>query len=70
MSGNYMKPILEAWRRGVIPPGSLSAVQVAHDDWCAIHKGNDCNCNPQLLIERDGEVFEISEDGTLRPAKA
>jgi hypothetical protein len=31
-------------------PGELHHLAVFHDDWCAIFKGKECNCNP--IIER------------------
>jgi hypothetical protein len=34
---------------GQIPrdlPAGLHEVDVLHDDWCAIFRGNPCNCEP------------------------
>jgi hypothetical protein len=49
---NYMKRILEMQARGELPASGLSDVQVAHDDWCSVHTGGYCNCDPEITALR------------------
>ena len=29
-----------------VTPGTVQRVDVCHDNWCGIFKGEACNCNP------------------------
>lgn len=33
-----------------LPPTGLTEVQILHDDWCAIHKGGYCDCDPDVRV--------------------
>jgi hypothetical protein len=35
-------------KAGLIQPGKTTVVRVAHDDWCAIYNGGECNCDPDI----------------------
>jgi hypothetical protein len=37
---------------GTFPPGSVSQVVVAHDNDCAIWRGEACNCTPDVRVVR------------------
>ena len=50
--GNYLAKLRRLIREGKIPPGSTNLVTVAHDDWCAVFRGEACNCNPDVSIRR------------------
>ncbi len=47
---NYLKPLCWLLATGVIAPkpGEVRFVEVAHDDWCAIFKGEPCDCEPEI----------------------
>lgn len=34
-----------------VQPGTVSILNVRHDDWCSIFKGGACNCNPDIVQE-------------------
>lgn len=48
---NYMKKLMELKARGELPASGVSDVQVAHDDWCKVHTGGYCNCDPEITIQ-------------------
>jgi hypothetical protein len=47
---NYYKKLMQLHERGELPAGSLSEVDVCHDDWCAVHAGDYCNCDPDIKL--------------------
>ena len=47
--GNYTLAINEQVARLGLAPG-LWAVEVAHDDECAVFRGNQCGCNAEVSI--------------------
>jgi hypothetical protein len=53
---HYLEPMVELIRqsRDRLKAGRVYEMQVAHDDWCLIFKGQVCNCNPTTtLIDRN-----------------
>jgi hypothetical protein len=36
--------------RILVMAGTVSLVDVAHDDWCRIFKGKRCNCDPEIRV--------------------
>jgi len=53
---NYMKRIATLQRAGKIPsaPG-VYQIDVRHDDWCNIYRGGYCNCDPEIVLRKDGK---------------
>jgi hypothetical protein len=49
---NYVKKLLRLYLEGKLPEVGLELVDVYHDDWCAIHHGRFCNCDPDIEIRR------------------
>jgi hypothetical protein len=45
---NYYKKLMELLEQGKVPPGCLTDVDVYHDDWCGIHRGGYCDCDPEI----------------------
>ena len=45
--GNYRKKMI-----GLDLPPEVYHQDVYHDDWCAIYKGGQCNCNPDIRIRK------------------
>ncbi len=45
---NYI-PAMIAWiARTPRPPGSLVEMETLHDDWCGVHFGHRCHCEPEF----------------------
>jgi hypothetical protein len=61
----YLRRILLATENGIIKKG-VHFPQVAHDGYCALYSGNECNCNPDITIVMDGKSVEISKDGKIK----
>ena len=38
---------------GLFQPGKMTQVIVAHDDWCDMHHGGACNCDPEVKLAAD-----------------
>jgi hypothetical protein len=49
---NHKKKLFESYRRGTLPlnPGKKLSMTVAHDDWCLIYVGRECNCDPDITL--------------------
>jgi hypothetical protein len=45
---NYQRPLLDFAQRLNPEPGKVIHISVYHDRWCAIYKGGDCNCTPEI----------------------
>lgn len=45
---NYYKKLLKLYEQGEIPSASFTEVDICHDDWCGIHSGDYCNCDPDI----------------------
>jgi hypothetical protein len=43
--------------------GRVSDAQIQHDDWCAINKGKECNCDPNILIFTPTGQFTVDRQG-------
>ena len=52
---NYFPKLIALWEQGKIPEGRLTDVEVAHDDWCGIHEGGDCDCDPDVRVRQPPE---------------
>lgn len=49
---NYVSRLRRLVAEGKLPHGvGLHQVNVLHDDWCAIFKGERCNCDPDIQLE-------------------
>ena len=48
----YMPRVLEIARALAVTPGSLSYIEVGHDDDCPHwrHDGSPCDCNPDVRL--------------------
>jgi hypothetical protein len=42
-----------------LEPGKVYHVVMLHDDWCAIHAGGECNCDPDVI--RHAEPDRVCE---------
>jgi hypothetical protein len=68
---NYAKKLLAAQHAGQLQmsPGTVSDVQIGHDDWCEIFRGGMCNCNP-TLVQYEGGSDEKRIDRILKSASS
>jgi hypothetical protein len=60
MEHNYTKLLMEYFRIHGKPSGVVHA-NIRHDDWCAIHGGMACDCDPDIdlgdvAVARDGQL--------------
>ena len=64
----YFHRLLKA--AGNLPAEDWSAVQVHHDNDCALlrEKGS-CNCYQDILLSRDGGLYEIDTEGRIVPCR-
>jgi hypothetical protein len=55
LSGNYETKVDDLVRTHpeLASAGSVNHIDIFHDDWCAIHGGRSCNCNPDVSIRRE-----------------
>jgi len=44
-------------------PGSKSNLHLAHDDWCKVYQGKDCNCYPDITIATEQGTYAMGHDG-------
>lgn len=52
----YVQQIITAILDGKIALGAgVHTAHVYHEAWCKIHKGGQCNCNPEIIIETPGD---------------
>jgi hypothetical protein len=47
---SYLARLLELHRAGIIQPGSLSSVEVRHDNACGLWRVGVCDCTPDLRV--------------------
>jgi hypothetical protein len=56
---NYLVKLKRLAAEGKVPttPGLWHAF-VTHDEWCGVHLGQRCNCNPDIyFVNHAGERF-------------
>lgn len=61
--GNYLPEALRQNDALVAKRGKgLYHSIITHDDWCQIHKGGECNCNPTVETVTDEEYMASHHD--------
>lgn len=58
---NYIRKLQKLQRQGLLPKEGLAEVAILHDDWCAIYKGQPCNCEPDINYR--GQNLIVREEG-------
>jgi len=48
---NYLKKLGKVWDQKKYPPNIYDVI-VAHDEWCSIYSGQECNCDPDITIKK------------------
>ena len=51
---NYVKKLLALHRQGKINSPNVFGIDIYHDDWCGVYRGQYCNCNPEIKLRRYG----------------
>lgn len=41
-------------------PGTFSVIRVAHDDWCSIFRGGECDCYPDITQNSSQKSSRVS----------
>lgn len=48
MAGNDMLKLMRLIESGGISVDGIQHIQVAHDSYCAMNNGRECNCDPDI----------------------
>lgn len=50
----------------LFPRGEVSNHYVKHDDWCRLLvQGGACDCKPDVYVEIEGQLHEVTAAGNL-----
>jgi hypothetical protein len=62
---NYLKKLERLQHEGKVPAekGKSYDAKIAHDDWCHVYNGGECNCDPAISF------VEITEKNSEQVAK-
>jgi hypothetical protein len=53
MKHNYMRKLMKLQQKGKLPNGvCLAELDIYHDDWCGIYRGDYCNCHPVVKLRK------------------
>ena len=44
----YFEKLLRFIKQHQITTAQISEIDIYHDDWCRIHRGGYCNCDPEI----------------------
>lgn len=61
----YLHVLMKAQALGLIRPGDVAHVDIAHDTGCPALKRGACACTPDIYLIRGSEVIRIASDGTV-----
>jgi len=55
---NYQKKVSAMIASGELKhaPGTYTDVSVRHDEWCGIHSRQECNCDPDIVVNSITDV--------------
>lgn len=62
----YMNRITKAIAQGVLDEAPNGNVLVTHDKDCGVQRDQDCNCDPEVIIETAQGAMQVLNDGTMR----
>jgi hypothetical protein len=54
---NYQKKVALLAAQGLFTPG-VHEVFIAHDEWCGVHQGKRCNCDPDVTLKTRSQVHQ------------
>jgi hypothetical protein len=69
---NYYQKLMKLFEEGKLGAGSFAEVDIEHDDWCGVHAGNYCDCDPDVSLRTPAVVIgtvagQIAHAGGRRP---
>jgi hypothetical protein len=66
---NYNLKLLRLHAEGKVPTGGLWHADIRHDDWCAVFRGQYCDCDPDIRFVDDAtwEREQLTEKMRKRP---
>lgn len=59
---NYYKKLMRLYEQGELPTACLAQLDIYHDDWCGVHKGGYCNCDPDLQVRALPRGISVGSD--------
>mgnify|MGYP001579451151 CR=1 FL=1 len=62
----YFKRLSIALGLGILDAGTVNHALIFHDNWCGIHEKNECNCNPDIIIQTPTGQMKVQKDGTIQ----
>jgi hypothetical protein len=62
---NWLQGLRRMDENCMIKRGDVTSIQVLHDDWCAVHVGRDCNCDPDIEMRNEEDCVD-----TINPLSA
>ena len=61
---SYLDRLFRIPGRTPLRRGSVSLVEIVHDDTCSHWRGGECDCPADLrLVDEDGNVLDVLPDG-------
>ena len=63
MKSNYFSRLLKAGAHGTFQPGTVTVINVVHDDGCPLLRGGACNCEPDITATGDNGKHDIDMAG-------
>jgi hypothetical protein len=49
---NYGIKLLKLYAEGKLPTCGLHVLDICHDAWCGLYRGQRCNCDPDIRLRR------------------
>ena len=63
--GYQHRLLMLAQKPEFLTPGTISTINVQHDDWCKSNKKKPCNCFPVMIVRSGGATYHMDEQGNL-----
>lgn len=55
-SKKALAKMLNIREAGLLEPGTIRHIDIAHDGWCSFLRGNgSCNCNPEVRLRPEAK---------------
>lgn len=62
----YMKRMNPAMMVELIGKGKVARLDIGHDDYCGVFKGQECNCDPEVIINTWQGKVQVFSDGSIK----
>jgi hypothetical protein len=57
--GNYVTKLMTMLRKGEITMEGTQHARVVHDSWCLVFAGGECDCDPEITVEKVQSVEKV-----------